>query len=276
MRFDVNCSILFTDLPVLERPAAAAAAGFEGVEFWWPFERAVPEDKEIEAFVAAIKDAGVRLVGLNFVDDIPQGRGLFSRPGDLVRLRDNFDVAVGIAGRLGCTALNALYGNRVGGIDAQQDELALENLALAARKAADIGAVVLVEALNGYESPSYPLVSVKGAIDVIEAVGEPNVRFLADLYHLARMGEDLEAALRHPLTGHVQIADNPGRGRPGTGSLPLKELLDGYDGWVGLEYKDPDFDFDWIAEWSPVPESGSLRNQRRHVRATTIRQEFVA
>lgn len=268
MRFDVNCSILFTDLPVLERPAAAAAAGFEGVEFWWPFERAVPGDKEVEAFVAAIEDAGVHLVGLNFVDDIPEGgRGLFSRPADSARLRDNLDVAVGIAGRLGCRALNALYGNRVDGLDAQQDELALENLRLAARKAAAIDAVVLVEALNSYESPSYPLVSVKAAIDVIEAVGEPNVRFLADLYHLGRMGEDLEAALRHPLTGHVQIADSPGRGRPGTGELPLERLLEGYDGWVGLEYKDPDRSFDWIAEWT---------HQRRHVRATTIRQEFTA
>lgn len=264
MRFDVNCSILFTGLPLLERPAAAAAAGFSGVEFWWPFEHAVPDDKEADAFVRAVEDAGVQLVGLNFADDIPQGRGLFSRPSDRVRLRDNLDAAVGIADRLGCRALNALYGNRVGGIDAQQDALALENLALAATKAAGIGAVVLVEALNSYESPSYPLVSVKGAVEVIEAVGEPNVRFLCDLYHLARMGEDLRSALRHPLTGHVQIADNPGRGRPGTGEIPFRELLDGYDGWVGLEYKDPEPDFEWIAEWSPVPESGSLRNQRRH------------
>lgn len=250
MRFDVNCSILFTDLPLLERPAAARAAGFDGVEFWWPFAQAVPDDREVDAFVAAVEDAGVQLVGLNFVDDIPSGgRGLFSRPSDSARLHDNLDVAVGIAERLGCTALNALYGNRVDGMEARQDELALENLRLAAAKARRIGAVVLVEALNGYESPSYPLVSTKAAVDVIERVGEPNVRFLCDLYHLARMGEDLRAALHHPLTGHVQIADNPGRGRPGTGELPLAELLDGYEGWVGLEYKDPSLDFQWIKEF---------------------------
>ncbi|WP_327085973.1 TIM barrel protein [Nonomuraea sp. NBC_01738] len=251
MRFDVNCSILFTGLPLLERPRAARDAGFEGVEFWWPFASAVPGDREVDAFVNAIEDAGVRLVGLNFADDIPDGgRGLFSRPADAVRLRDNLDVAVGLARRLGCPALNALYGNRVAGLERRQDELALENLALAARKAAAVGAIVLVEALNSYESPSYPLVSVKAAVDVIEAVGEPNVRFLADLYHLARMGEDLRAALAHPLTGHVQIADNPGRGRPGTGELPLRELLAGYDGWVGLEYKDPDPDFQWTKEFA--------------------------
>lgn len=249
MRFDVNCSILFTDLPLLERPAAAKAAGFDGVEFWWPFADAVPDDGEVDAFVSAVEDAGVQLVGLNFVDDIPSGgRGLFSRPGDAVRLRDNLDVAVGIAERLGCKALNALYGNNVDGVE--QDGIALENLALAAGKAAAIDAVVLVEALNSYESPSYPLVSVKAAVDVIEAVGEPNVRFLCDLYHLARMGEDLEAALHHPLTGHVQIADNPGRGRPSSGELPFKELLKGYEGWVGLEYKDPTPDFQWTKEFS--------------------------
>ncbi|MFI6497413.1 hydroxypyruvate isomerase family protein [Nonomuraea typhae] len=252
MKFDVNCSILFTDRPLLERPAAAKAAGFDGVEFWWPFAAAVPGDRAVDAFAAAVEDAGVQLVGLNFLDDIPEGgRGLFSRPGDRVRLRDNLDVAAGIAGRLGCRALNALYGNRVPGLSERwQDEVALENLALAARKAAAVGAVVLVEALNSYESPSYPLVSVKGAIDVIEGAGEPNVRFLCDLYHLARMGEDLTAALAHPLVGHVQIADSPGRGRPGTGELPLGRLLDGYDGWVGLEYKDPGLDFSWIKEFA--------------------------
>ncbi|MEU7891514.1 TIM barrel protein [Nonomuraea sp. NPDC049152] len=255
MRFDVNCSILFTQLPLLERPAAAKAAGFDAVEFWWPFDQAVPGDREVDSFIDAIRNAGVRLVGLNFVDDIADGgRGLVGRPGDAARFRDNIDVAVGIAGRLGCRALNALYGNN------GETEPALENLALAARKAAAIDAVVLVEALNVYESPSYPLVSVKAATDVIEAVGQPNVRFLCDLYHLARMGEDLPAALAHPLTGHVQIADNPGRGRPGTGSLPLPELLDGYEGWVGLEYKDPDLDFGWVSQW-PAP---------------THEQEFVA
>ncbi|WP_084956787.1 hydroxypyruvate isomerase family protein [Thermoactinospora rubra] len=258
MRFDVNCSILFTHLPVLQRPEAVRSAGFDGVEFWWPFAAAVPGDKEVDAFVAAVEDAGVRLVGLNFADDIPEGgRGLFSRPADVTRLRDNIDVAVGIAGRLGCKALNALYGNRAEGVEPrQQDELALENLRLAARKAASIGAVVLVEALNGYESPSYPLVSARAALEVVDAVGEPNVRFLCDLYHLARMGEDLEAALRDPRVGHVQIADNPGRGRPGTGELPLAELLKGYDGWVGLEYKDPDLDFDWMSSWELATTTG--------------------
>src|SRR5271165_6902398 len=66
LRFDINCSILFTELPLLQRPAAARAAGFDAVEFWWPFDDPVPRDREVDAFVAALGDTGVRLVLLNF------------------------------------------------------------------------------------------------------------------------------------------------------------------------------------------------------------------
>ena len=97
MRFDVNLSILFTELPLLERPAAAAAAGFDAVELWWPFAGPCPADREIDALRRAIDDAGVRLVGLNFdAGDMAAGdRGLLSRPDDSARFRANIDVAVG-------------------------------------------------------------------------------------------------------------------------------------------------------------------------------------
>lgn len=254
-KFDVNCSILFTDLPLLQRPAAAKAAGFDAVEFWWPFgEDPTPADRDIDEFVNAIGDAGVQLVGLNFIDLIPAGRGLVSVPGQEQRFRDNIDVAVGIADRTGCKALNALYGNRIPGEDPdKQDALALENLRLAARAADRIGATVLLEALNSYESQDYPIVSAAHAVRIIEEVGEPNVRFLCDLYHLARMGENLTGVIDTyaRYIGHVQIADSPGRGRPGTGVLDFTELyaaLDaaGYDGFIGLEYKDPELDWEWI------------------------------
>ncbi|HCT76536.1 MAG TPA: hydroxypyruvate isomerase [Micromonosporaceae bacterium] len=254
IRFDVNCSILFTELPLLERPAAARSAGFDAVEFWWPFAEAVPPDSEVDAFVAALDDAGVQLVGLNFAaGDMPGGdRGLLSLPDRSDEFRDNIDVTVGIAQRTGCRALNALYGN------GPESDLALENLALAADAAARIDAVVLVEALNSFESPRYPLTSTADAMRVIEAVGRPNVRYLADLYHLARMGEDLPWLIaRHTKDfGHVQIADLPGRNQPGMGTLDFPSvfrLLDeyGYDGWIGLEYKPMGASVDsfhWIKE----------------------------
>jgi hydroxypyruvate isomerase len=267
LAFDVNCSILFTELPLLERPAAAAAAGFDAVEFWWPFgDDPVPGDREVDAFLAAIGDAGVALAGLNFAaGNLAEGhRGWLSQPANSVAFRDNIQACVGIAERAGCRVLNALYGNRVDGMtEAEQDGLALANLTIAAQAAAGAGATVVIEALNGYESPRYPLLSAASAVAVVdkvqEASGLANVAFLADLYHLGRMGEDLAGVLaRHrDKIGHVQIADVPGRGAPGTGETdfgPLFALLagQGYAGRVGLEYKpadpaDSSTSFGWLA-----------------------------
>ncbi|MGW7261436.1 TIM barrel protein [Streptomyces sp. NPDC054834] len=266
-RFTVNLSILFTELPLLERPAAAAAAGFAAVELWWPWaDSPTPERAELDALKQAVEDAGVRLTGLNFyAGELPgPDRGALSVPGEeSARFRANIDVAADFAGSLGCKALNALYGNRVEGVDpAQQDALALENLVLAARAADRIGAILLIETLNRPESPLYPLVSAPAAIGIADkvdaATGLGNAKFLMDLYHLSMNGEDLPSAIESHAarTGHVQIADNPGRGAPGTGSLPLEDLLDqlkkaGYDGWVGLEYKPGDRPsteaFDWLS-----------------------------
>ncbi|MFD0418948.1 TIM barrel protein [Streptomyces sp. NPDC127108] len=263
-RFNVNLSILFTELPLLERPAAAAKAGFGAVELWWPWVDApTPERSELDALKKAIEDAGVRLVGLNFYAGQLPGpdRGALSIPGEeSEKFRANLAVAADFAKSLGCKALNALYGNRVEGVaPAVQDELALENLALAAREADRVGAVLLIEALNAPESPQCPIVSAPKAIEIVDkvnaATGLGNAKFLMDLYHLSMNGEDLPSVIEQyaAKTAHVQIADNPGRGAPGTGSLPLEGLLDqlkkaGYEGWVGLEYKAADAaaSFEWL------------------------------
>ncbi|MDX6312006.1 MAG: hydroxypyruvate isomerase [Streptomyces sp.] len=267
-RFDVNLSILFTELPLLERPAAAAAAGFTAVELWWPWiDAPVPAKSELDALRDALTDAGTQLVGLNFYAGQLPGpdRGALSIPGEESdRFRANIDVAADFAASVGCKALNALYGNRVEGVsEEEQDRLALENLVFAARAADRIGAVLLIEALNQPESPLYPLVSAPAAVDVVDKVnalsGLGNAKFLLDLYHLSMNGEDLTEVIDRyaDKTGHVQIADNPGRGAPGTGTLPLTELIGrlrkaGYDGWVGLEYKPgPDgspASFRWLAD----------------------------
>jgi hydroxypyruvate isomerase len=255
MRFDVNLSILFTELPLLERPAAARQAGFDAVEFWWPWPVAVPGDQEIDAFVTAVRDAGVQLVGLNFfAGDMPGGdRGLVSWPARSAEFRDNVDVAVGVGEQLGCRAFNALYGNRQDGVGpAEQDVLAAENLALAARAASRIGGTVLVEPVSG--APAYPLLTAADALGTIDRVGEENVKLLLDVYHLAVNGDDVEKAIDASAgrVGHVQIADAPGRGEPGTGTLDIDGHLrriaaTGYDGWVGLEYKATGDDpFAWL------------------------------
>ncbi|WP_353945556.1 TIM barrel protein [Streptomyces sp. HUAS MG91] len=265
-RFNVNLSILFTELPLLERPAAAAAAGFTAVELWWPWVDApTPAQSELDALRTAITEAGVQLTGLNFYAGQLPGpdRGALSIPGEESdKFRANIDIAADFAQSLGCKALNALYGNRMDGVDpAAQDALALENLVLAARAADRVGAVLLIEALNAPESPKCPIVSAPKAIEIVDevnaATGLGNAKFLMDLYHLSMNGEDLPQVIGAyaDKTAHVQIADNPGRGAPGTGSLPLEELLDqlkkaGYEGYVGLEYKPGDRPsaeaFDWL------------------------------
>ncbi|MFE2180071.1 hydroxypyruvate isomerase family protein [Streptomyces sp. NPDC059455] len=267
----VNLSILFTELPLLERPAAAKAAGFDAVEFWWPYATAVPTDAEVDAFVRAVRAAGVRLTGLNFfAGDMPGGdRGVVSWPGRAAEFRDNIDVTVAIGEQLGCRSFNALYGNRVdGAAPAEQDDLAVENLALAAKAAERVGGTILLEPVSG--APAYPLLTAADAIAVIDRVavesGSRNLRLLADLYHLSVNGDDVAGVIttHADRIGHVQIADAPGRGAPGTGRLDLDGPLlrleaAGYAGWVGLEYKPegPSADsFDWL----PRERRGSDRH----------------
>jgi hydroxypyruvate isomerase len=244
----VNCSLMFTEEPLLRRPAAARAAGFSAVEFWWPFAMPVPSDREVDAFVAAVSEADITLVGLNFFAGDLAGPdcGVLSIPGRSGQFRDNIDVTVGIGERLGVRGFNALYGNRVEDVDpAVQDELAIENIALAAKAAAGIGATVLIEAVSGPKP--YPLRTADEAVTVVQrarAAGSANVGFLCDVYHLASNGDDVNAAIaaHAGVTAHVQIADAPGRGEPGSGELLLDRYLAvledrGYRGWVSLEYK---------------------------------------
>src|ERR1700733_15320593 len=186
LRFDVNCSILFTELPVLQRAGAAKAAGFHGVEFWWPWGAMVPSDAEAGAFVGSIKDAGVELVSLNFhAGNMAAGeRGIVSHPARVREFRENVAAAVEIAARTGCTRLNAPYGLRLPGAgEAEQDAVAAENLAFEA--------AVRVEAINSEDIARFPVDSSDKVMAVIRKTAAPNVGFLADLYHLAKMGEDV-------------------------------------------------------------------------------------
>jgi len=244
-----NCSLLFSELPLLERPVAARAAGFEAVEFWWPFSQAVPCDADVDGFIRAIKDAGVALIGLNFfAGDMPSGdRGILSLPDRRHEFVDNVDVVVGIADALGTKAFNALYGNRLGDMNsAGQDEVALQNLAVAAAKVAPLQGNVLLEPVSG--APDYPLLSAADAVKVIERVerelGVSNVRLLLDLYHLTVNGDDPAVVIDREIgrIGHVQYADAPGRHEPGTGgqvdiqSYSRRLAAAGYSGWMALEY----------------------------------------
>ncbi|MGC0363517.1 hydroxypyruvate isomerase [Rhodococcus sp. 27YEA15] len=259
VNYTVNCSILLTDVPLLHRPQAAREAGFDAVEFWWPFDSPTPPDREVDSFVRAIEDAGVQLTGLNFAaGDMTAGeRGLLSDPAHRSAFNDNVDVVIGIGERLQTTGFNALYGNRHEELTfREQDEIAIENLARAGRAAERIGAVVLVEPLSGI--PRYPLKRAKDVVDVLDRVqsstGVTSLRLLADMYHLVTNGDDIDTTveLYGDRIGHVQIADSPGRGAPGTGIVDLDRHLAtlvrrGYRGFVSLEYISNSSDpFEWL------------------------------
>jgi hydroxypyruvate isomerase len=190
----------------------------------------------------------VALAGLNFFAGDLAGPdcGVLSIPGRSAEFRDNIDVVAGIGERLGVRGFNALYGNRVDGVDpAAQDELAAESIGLAAKAVASFGGTVLIEPVSGPKP--YPLRTAADAVSVVRqarAAGAANVGFLCDLYHLASNGDDIDAAIAGyaEYVAHVQIADAPGRGEPGSGQLDLDRYVAdlarrGYRGWVSLEYK---------------------------------------
>jgi hydroxypyruvate isomerase len=259
MSYTVNCSILLTELDLLDRAAAVREAGLDQAEFWWPFESAVASDEQIDAFVASLKDAGVQLTGLNFFAGNMGGgdRGIVSWLGREQEFADNIDSVIALARATGCRHFNALYGNRQDGQDADaQDALAVANLVAAGRAVAEIGGTVLLEPVSGTDA--YPIKTAADALAVIEKVkqrGVDNVKLLADFYHLAVNGDDVATVIEEHAGefGHIQIADAPGRGAPGTGDLPLTQWIErsrelGYAGPIGLEYKaERDQAFTWLA-----------------------------
>ncbi|WP_091653376.1 hydroxypyruvate isomerase family protein [Micromonospora pallida] len=250
----VNCSILMKELPIPERLRLVREAGFPAVEFWWPFPTADPAATEVDAFASEIERAGLALVGLNlFAGDMAGGdRGILSWPGREDELLASAQVARAIAERLGTRRFNVLYGNRQDGTRPdRQDAIAERTLRRIAPIFDAVGGVLMIEPVSG--APAYPIKTAEDAARVVARVaadgGPRNLGILLDLYHLATNGDDVAAAIATfgADAAHVQIADAPGRGAPGTGDLPLAEWVRllrqlGYDGWVALEYADPSAD----------------------------------
>jgi hydroxypyruvate isomerase len=240
MRFCANVSILFKESPFLERFERAAAAGFPAVEFWWPAGESLDEVE------AAIKDAGLQVALFNFdAGDMAAGdRGMLSDPDRAHRFRENVPVALDLARRLGCERMNALVGlERAPRERGAQLALAAENVRWAADQAAPHGIDITIEAVNTFENGPYLVHTTRQAAAFIDTVDRPNVRIQWDAYHMQRMEGNLVATVTEflPRIGHIQIADSPGRGEPGTGEINFPFVLDaieahGYEGWIGLEY----------------------------------------
>lgn len=262
-RFAANLSILWPDMPLLDRPAAAAAAGFDAIELWWPFDGPVLPPRDVDDLVAALRDAGVQLVLLNlWLGDRDAGQhGLLSVASARPDFLANVDAVAGIVGRLGGTIVNSHVGNVLEGVDREaMIGSATAGLALAAPRIAGAGATLVVEALNPFDFPRYGLSRTVDAVALAERASEASgtrVGILFDAYHVQRTEGDtcgpLAQAAGH--IAHVQVADVPGRGRPGSGDIDFERFFaelegSGYDGWVGLEYQpsaDPDDTFAWLS-----------------------------
>jgi hydroxypyruvate isomerase len=240
LQFSANLSFLFKDVSFAERFGRAGAAGFRGVEFMWPGA------DQVDAVQRAVAETGLEVPLFNFdAGDMAAGeRGLAGDPDRESAFRDNVPVALELAGRVGCPRLNALVGLRRPELELEaQLEVARRNVAWAAERARAQNVAIMIEPINIYDNGDVLLSTTGQAMEFIDSVGADNVRLQYDVYHAQRMEGDLSETISRllPRIGHVQIADPPLRGEPGTGEinygfvLPLLER-EGYDGWVGLEY----------------------------------------
>ena len=255
MRFSANISMLFHEVAFLDRFERARAAGFSAVEFWWP------AGIDLNAVQEAVARAELRVAVLNFdAGDMANGeRGFVSDPTRQERFREHVPVALRLAKAVDCDALNTLVGLRSPRLILEEQlEVARRNVAWAADQAARQGAVVLLEAINSIENGPYLLTSTRQASELRQSIGRENVLLQYDAYHMQRMEGNLVETLRTYMSevGHVQIADCPGRGEPGSGEInfpfvlgQLQEL--GYRGYVGLEYRPSNGNTEESLHWLP-------------------------
>jgi hydroxypyruvate isomerase len=243
-RFAANLTMLFTEYPFIERFDRAAAAGFEAVEFLFPYS----ED------VNAIRDALTRNGLTQVLFNLPAGdfaageRGFANDPARINEFRDGVGRALEIATLLNCRQINCLIGlNREDIPIDTQWETVEGNLYYAAETAKAAGVRQLVEPLNTIDTPGFLLTNTQQAVELIRETGSDNLFLQYDVYHAQRMeGNVTSTIVRHAGGGgvikHIQIADSPARNEPGTGELHWPFIFDaidasGYDGWVSGEYR---------------------------------------
>jgi hydroxypyruvate isomerase len=236
-----NLTMLWNELDFLDRFAAAAKAGFAGVEYLFPY--AHPKEQLAERL------AQHKLVQV--LHNLPAGdwangeRGIACDPARVGEFQDGVGRAIDYAKALGCSRLNCLAGIAPAGVDLERVRATLvANLRFAADKLAAHGIRLLIEPINTYDIPGFFLSRTRQALDIIRDTGSTNLWLQYDVYHMQRMEGELAATIQANLAriAHLQLADNPGRNEPGTGEINYRFLfgfLDaiGYDGWIGCEYK---------------------------------------
>ena len=240
-KFAANLTMLFNEVPFLDRFERAAQAGFTAVEFLFPYAWPAAEIK------ARLDAHGLRLV----LHNLPAGdwdageRGIACHPDRVEEFRAGVAKAVTYAQALGVPQLNCLAGKAPAGVDAAVlRRTFVGNLRFAAAELKQAGLKLLIEPINTYDIPGFYLNRTVQAVEILDEVGADNAFVQYDIYHAQRMEGELAATMERQLAriGHIQLADNPGRHEPGTGEIAYAFLfahLDriGYTGWIGCEYK---------------------------------------
>jgi hydroxypyruvate isomerase len=240
-KFSANISMLFTDRPLLERLAAAAACGFDGVEVQFPYD----EPAEKLSHAAGKARMPIALFNVPAGDLRSGGPGLAAIPGREAEFAAALDQAVAYARALKPAKVNVLAGRPPADLPrARCLEALAANLRRAAEAMAPIGVGVVTEAINTIETPSFLISTSHDAIDAIDRAAHPGLAIQYDVYHMQQMeGAVVETISRlAPRIGHIQFADVPGRHEPGTGALDFPAIFaaidrSGYCGWVGAEYR---------------------------------------
>ena len=270
-KFAANLTMLFTELPFLARFQAAATAGFEAVEFLFPYAF----DKAVVAETA--RSAGVKVI----LHNLPCGdwnagdRGIACLPDRVEEFRAGVARAIDYATALACPRLNCLAGLGIQGINpAVQRSVLVDNLRFAAVALGDADLQLVLEPVNDIDVPGFFVTTTRDALAIIDEVGAANLHLQYDIYHQQRMAGELAATLEAQIDriGHIQLADNPGRHEPGTGEINYPYLFRridelGYTGWIGCEYKPATTTtagLAWLAPHQRATQSNQAHSFLRH------------
>ena len=239
-KFCVNLNFLFGEQDFLDRFAAAKEAGFDDIEFMFPYEY------EAAAIAELLKKNNLKQVLFN----LPAGdwdggsRGIAANPARVDEFRSGVDNAIEYARVLNVDRINCLAGLAVEGISYEEQWQTLkENMTYASSRLAEDNRQLLIEAINTFDVPGFFIPTTADALRIMDEIDAPNIKLQYDVYHMQKMEGNLIETLTANLgrIGHIQIADVPGRHQPGTGEINYRFLLDqldslGYDGFVSLEY----------------------------------------
>ncbi|GAB3373755.1 hydroxypyruvate isomerase family protein [Azotobacter armeniacus] len=256
MQIAANLSLLFSEKPLLGRIVSAAAAGFDGVEIQFPYEVPAIRLKE------ELERAGLPLVLINLpVADLLQGgAGLAAVSHRQAEFDAALQLALSYAAMIRPDCVNILPGRLAEGVTREQALATLKaNLAKAAEAFEVLGISVVCEAINPLDMPGFLINTAEQLDALLRSVGHPNCLAQLDLYHMARQGLDIPECIARLAgrIGHVQFADCPGRGEPGSGQVDFAAALaalqaSGYQGWLGAEYRPAGATLGslaWLARW---------------------------